>query len=368
MKSFTLFFFLQSCIYFGLQAQTNNYTPLSPSYIVLANGADTLHHVKIIKNKRKTNEQQVTYKSSTESKKTVAATDVVAYFDGLGKYNSTKTKGTTKLIRFPYPGPLNYGISYQKNKTATFYLQKEGEETPQNLAPYKYELDLFLANYLTDYQNFRKVYNRKTHYTSRSISELATAYNEFKNPEKYQFVKYQPEESIKFGLVAAYNFYTFSLNDEPISFKQKTAYSAGLLIQLNYLRNISFNFTTLYNSARYESTLAHLRHKNLSFEFAPLYNLYYTERMKLSIAPGLVAVHNLNSEYEYKAEQEIVSLYGWNIGYTATVHLAYQQKTVFTLSYLYHPVQLNTFTPTSIDSEGDKGSIRGVKIGAMYIF
>lgn len=89
MKKIILFFLLQGFVLSTLQAQNSSFPPLTDSYIVLANGTDTLHKVKISKNKRKTNEHQVTYKGEKGKTIQLQAGAITAYFDGELKYVAT---------------------------------------------------------------------------------------------------------------------------------------------------------------------------------------------------------------------------------------------------------------------------------------
>jgi hypothetical protein len=301
MQSFLSYFFILLFVFQSLSSlsQPTKYS-LSKHFIIKRSG-DTLK--EIIISQKKTDQDKVVYENTLSLKNSLEAAEVSHYFDGEDLYFSEKTENTFVFIHFYAEGIVKIGRSTLKKGEEVYWLKRGDRVT--NLSKHRYSIEKILSEEIPDYADFKKTNRKQIICDYKSLGEFSSAYNVFKEPEKYVPLTYKYQNKYTFGIVA-YPLIKSLLNDDSdIKFDQSNAFQLGFTVDLQYHHNFSISIRPSYYRNYFSepsndifSVSNGLYINSLLTEIAINFVIYRYKAMKLKFSPGIGSIIHTNTYYK----------------------------------------------------------------------
>ncbi len=256
--------------------------------LVLKNG-DSLQLSAVYTGSFKTNEKQVTVRLKDNSTSTIPAEDFLYYFWRGKFYHSIIPNGESERIicNLEIAGPLGLAQSIDRFNNKTFYFIKN--ENYYSIEPYQFRIDELLVTLLDDFIEFRTVYQKKIFYDSKSLIELVSYYNNYREPEIFNIQNVDYEHDPKLSVFGTYNFNFFNDDRNSDQISQNHSFSSGLMLTNKYSPRISVQASIFYTNALASSSTQTIRINAISFDPALLFVVYRKEKNIIWIGPYLAA-------------------------------------------------------------------------------
>jgi hypothetical protein len=338
------------------------------SYIVKTSG-DTIRNFRIHKAFKSTNENKVTYFHNDE-KYSIPAGSIQSYYHNDAFYTSEFLKNENRhvLISYIVGGPVHFGQSAAPKGGDKFYLKLNDTQEVIGLSEHRNDLLKFLKGFLPDFDAFYSKYNAKILYEYKSLAELFTAYNAFREPGLYVPVRYKYREHSKFGISASYGKGSLELIDQQSDFKDKHNYSVGLVFRQFYTRNIGLNLSLSYNNALFNGTNEDLHIRDISFDPAICFGTMIRPGFDIALRGGYHLGYNINSNLSIKTgEGEVLDITGFNHGPQIGVDFIILKKYSVFINYLTCNVKTDE-GPRFLLNDIVKAKSKNLQFGVVYYF
>lgn len=343
-----------------------NNTGLENNSIIIKVSGDTIKSPKLVSKQLYSNEDQVTY--IFNSKETVLkADDLISYFDGTIKYYSEEIKGIEgkKLITYTITGPLYFGQSLNKEGTATYYIALKDEKYFINLKTNADNINGFLKEYLSDFDQFKSTYRKRINYEFESLAEFASAYNAYKEPATYVAMDFEKPQVVKFGFYASYNLNKLKL-DDALNKTASPSLSIGMLFSNEYNRVFSLDMLATYNISGFEfESKEKVMLSTIGFE-PSIAIRFQINNSQVKLNTGPIIYYNLGSKVQMP--QKEVNIKGFNLGYNIGASICLKSSYNFFINYLHYSLKTKNYFPQNLDSSAKKGSLTSYRFGVYYTF
>ena len=371
MKFRYSFSFILSTIIFLMTMSQMTYAQSSQnkSEYIVTSSEDTIRNCKIRKSHRLTNEDKVTYFYNNTSH-SLPSNSVKSYFDGSQLFVSELLKDKNKYVLISYiiGGSANLGQPFSKNSEQIYYLKRSDTQEVVCLEEHKYGLLPLLHSFLPDFDTFYKTYDAKVHYDYKSIAELISAYNAFKEPDIFVPVKYKFKQEAKFGINASLGIGNLELDNGNSNYINENNYSFGLNYKQLYSRNISLNFSLSFNNSSFIGTTEDLYIKALSFDPNLGFTANFFPRIDIALKGGINLNYNIDSYLNQKTEYgQQLNLSTINLGSQVGIEFTYLKRYSFFMHYLNYVIQTNESTRFS-NNDYIKATVKSYQFGLIYYF
>ena len=339
------------------------------SVYIITNSDDTIRNCSIRKPHRLTNEDKVTYFYNNTSH-SLPSNSIKSYFDGSQLFFSELLKNKNKhvLISYIIGGPGSFGQSISDKNEIIYYLKRSDTQEVVCLEEHKYSLLSFLHGFLPDFDTFIKTYDAIVVYDYKSIAELISAYNAFKEPNTFVPVKYQFKQEAKFGINASLGLGNLELENGNRYYINENNYSFGLNYKQLYSRNISLNFSLSFNNTSFIGTIEDLYIKAISFEPNLVFTANIFPRIDIALKGGINLNYNIDSYLNQKTEYgQQLDLSTINLGSQVGIEFTYLKRYSFFMHYLNYVIQTNESTRFS-NNDYIKATVKSYQFGLIYYF
>lgn len=358
----TTIFIAMNQISCAQSSQTNS------SYIVTISG-DTIRNCEIKKNHKLTNEDQVTY-IYNNTRNSLPSNSIKSFFNGSELFVSELLKHEIKykLISYLIGGTSSFGQAFSRKGKAIFYLKRSDTQEVVCLEDHKLNLLPFVQSFLPDFDAFYKTYNAKVYYEYKSIAELISAYNAFKEPSIYVPTKYKYRENIKFGMNASIGIGNLAFTNSQSDLNSLDNFSFGLNFKQFYTRNINFNFSISYNNSSFKGTNEDVYIKSISVNPNLGFSKALNSKLDITLKGGLSLSYNIDSYLAQKTEEGVVLVItGFNLGPQVSVEFTYLKKYGFFTSYLTYTIKTKE-GGRFLTIEAIKANTQILRFGFLYYF
>lgn len=340
----------------------------SLSYIVKTSG-DTIRNFRIKKAFKSTNENKVTYFRNDE-KYSIPAESIQSYFNDDAFYTSEFLKRENRhvLISYIVGGTVHFGQSVSPKGGEKFYLKLNDTQEVIGLAEHRNDLLKFLEGYLPDFDTFYSTYKAKIFYEYKSLAELFTAYNAFREPGLFVPVRYKYREHSKFGISSAFGKGSLELIDQQSDFKDKHNFSAGLVFRQFYTRNVGLNLSLSYNNALFKGTNEDMHIMDISFDPAICLGTLIKPGFDIALRGGYHLGYNIHSNLSIKTgDGEVLDITGINHGPQIGVDFTFFRKYSVFINYLTCNVKTDE-GPRFLLNDIVKAKSKILQFGVVYYF
>jgi hypothetical protein len=328
--------------------------------------------VKVKKSFRASNEDYVTFIDSTNKKIKLNAAEVIDYYDGENKHLLfTDSEGNKKLLSYKAYGNLTFAESFDKKGNLKFYIIKD--TIAVNLDKGKYNLNAYFGQYLKDDKPFMDSYKR-IQYDYQAIGNFISAYNVYKNPEKYAPSSYRSKHFYNYSAFVGSFLGDVEFESLKIKFNQRYAYSAGAELQMNFNRLFSLYGSLFYDNAAfiYDSELNHsnMTWHSGNFDFIPAVTLFQKGNVFVRLGPGLGVKGILSGNID-----RYINIYGiWdntnfnNIRFVSSGHLiiSFNDRFAIKATYRDYSILINDYIRIGNTLSGAKGSCKTFSLTLQY--
>lgn len=348
-------------------AQTDN----SGNAIIFA-GGDTLFSPQIIKSKLQTNQDQVVFLNDQKQKQKLNAEQVKAYYFNNESFYSEKIKDDNlyRLVSYEVGGYVSFGISYTQNGDMNFYTKKNEEVIA--LEKYKYDLNAFFHTYLEDFDTFYTQNKVKISYDFKTLAELISAYNAYKVPDKYVFVRYRNKELISVGLIGSAGVVFTNLSGYLKENMFGSSFSLGMELESKYSKNFAIHiplfFNRIYAKTSNTSQVMYAIHFEpyLAFETMPQKN------SSVEFGFGLGLLYALKSQLDFSTpsgfNEETVELNKLNVGPNLSITTTLSDKMKMQFLFAHYFARSSAVNQISLDDSSVKAAINNLRLVFVYYF
>ena len=222
--------------------------------------------------------------------------------------------------------------------------------------------------FLPDFDAFYKTYNVKVYYDYKSIAEVISAYNAYKEPNLFLPVKYKYKEKVKFGLNATLGIGNLEVINAHNDFVNENNFSFGLNFKHIYTRSICFNFSLSYNNSSFIGTYEDVFFKTISFDPNLGIRMYINSKLDISLRGGVNLSYNIDSYLIQKTvDGLLLDLTAFNLGPQVGVHLTYIERYSIFINYFRYKINTNEGR-RFLNSDDIKATIETFQFGLLYYF
>ena len=309
------------------------------AYIVKISG-DTIRECEIRESYRMTNEDKVTY-IYNDAELSIPSKDLRSYYNGNDLFETELLERENKhvLISYTVGGTSYLGQSISTKGEVSFYIKIIDQGLVVNLADHKYNLLPVLKSVLPDFDAFYSTRNESIYYDYKSLAELVTAYNAFKDPSLFIPVKYKYRDYIKLGLNASSGTGNLTLVEDNSVLNGKLNYSFGLNYQQFYTRRTSLNVALLYNDFSFTGSTGDADIKSISFNPCIGYSAIKNPKFDIILKGGLNILYNTGSNLRIKGDNSELDISGIDLGSQLGVEFLYLNKYSVFANYLYYKMK-----------------------------
>lgn len=340
--------------------------------VILVNG-DTISIPEIINNGRRTNQDKITYIDIQKKKHELAVSEVKVYFVENGTFFSDKIKNIeqNRFIKYEVIGYISFGISYRSNGELIFYVKKDNEVT--SLEEHKFKLMSFFSGYLIDFVKFYSQYKVKISYDLKTLAEMISAYNAFKFPDKYVFVKYKNKEPMRVGVFGSAGLMNAKISDFITGNLYGVSSSFGLDITTIYSRYFSFHLPVSYNKQSSKSSISSIHLSTLNLE--PYLSFIPIPKKKFfyEIGAGYGMMYSFNNGYVdcssiKESDQDHVKFNKISLGINGSIIANITRNIKVQLIYAHYNIRSFDIKIASPDDTSVKASINNFRFMVSYYF
>jgi hypothetical protein len=348
-------------------AQTNQ----SYQTILLTNG-DTLSTPRIQKSRTQTNQNQIVYLDQQNQKHTLKAEQVIAYFNNNQSFYSEKLKGTDthRFINWQVSGYAGFGVSYQPNEKENYNLKINEEVT--SFEKSENNPEAFLRASLPDYDQFHRSYSKQVAYDFKNLAELVSAYNAYKFPDKYVFVKYKSKERLSFALIASSGISMTKVSGYLSDQLTGGSFGVGAELISRYSGKTALHIPMYYNRIFSSTSGNFLESSAIHFEPYLSFRIFPNLSVPLEIGPGFGVAYGWNAYLGFpnasgydKGKVMLNKLsYGPNLQLTGKLNRSIAVQLMYSI-YFAHSLPVNQ---VQIDDSSVKATINNFCLRLAYCF
>lgn len=337
------------------------------AYIVKAPG-DTIKECEILESYRMTNEEKVTY-IYNNAELSIPSKDLRSYYNGTDLFESEFLENENKhvLISYTVGGTSYLGQSFSKKGEVNFYIKLIDQGQVVNLTDHKYNLLPVLKSVLPDFNTFYSTRNDRIYYDYKSLAELITAYNAFRDPSLYIPVKYKYRDYIKLGINVSSGIGNLTLVNDNSDLTGKLKYSFGLNYQQFYTRRTSLNVALHYNDLSFTGSTEDADIKTISFNPGIGYSAIKNPKFDIIVKGGLNIIYNTGSYLKIKEDDSELDISGTDLGSQLGVEFLFLNKYSVFANYLHYTMKTEEGRRFLInDAIETKANI--FQVGIIYYF
>ena len=302
-------------------------------HVVVLNNMDSLVDVKVLKQYKYTNHEQVTYELNGE-KITATPEEIYAYNNGEEYFLSRKVYpiGSKKFITYLNYNYLKIGRTNEPNGKIEFFAQFGEEDLIHRIKNYKGSLDSLFKAKLPDYESFMKIYDRKVFITKESLTHFAGAYNDFDPDYEFYQEEYYYEGRLSFGLLAGVSVGTLSWNNS--DWLTTLGPPAGVLMEIQYTDNFALNNMFVHDYFHFTGPADDIRVPRITYESYGVFKHSIRENLSLNYGAGGFFALNYSSKFFTPTDFVGTELREFTGGFRLSVDLEYRKRFMAMLTML----------------------------------
>jgi hypothetical protein len=264
--------------------------------IIFQNG-DTLMDSKIYSSFKKTNSKKLTFERNGQVE-TVSVSDVIAYWDGKNYFSRKPIDESGEcFINLLLSGPLTLGEYVSEGGKTIFVVKLEAEEKFRIINDSKANLNSYFSSFLPRYAEFMEEYKKAPVHTRKSIGEFVSAYNQFRNPEKYKFTKFKHPRKFYFGVSLLSTSNSFSTDLGSFESGNRSHIGLGINGRINVTPKLSFMGVLGKNKSEANEYSSRLVINSTFFEGHMIYSLTNSSKLNILLGSNFTILFNSNSNY-----------------------------------------------------------------------
>ena len=343
----------------------------SRNAIIFANG-DTLFSPPISGSKIQTNQDGITYTDKQNKKQKLNACQIKEYYLNNEHFYSVPIKNDNicRLITYEVGGDVSFGLSYTANGEMNYYVKKDGEVTA--LEKHRYDLKSFFSGYLDDFDKFYAAYKVKISYDYKTLAEMISSYNVYKNPDTYVFEQVKNKEKSRIGIIASAGFMSTRLSGYYSDNLTGVSFSGGMCIETRYSRYMGINIPLTYNIASGKGSNIESHWSTINFEPYLRFTPIPKKKISFEYGAGIGVLYSLSSYLDctqlIESDLNTVFFSKMNFGANVSFIVNLSRKLKTQLMFTHYKAATSNIKSSSVEDTSLKAGSNNFRLMVSYCF